>query len=73
MWGTEHEKVEKMIEMRMASEEREGVMLGRGTVGESDLSEFEDEDDGDGEGFWGEEGEDKGKGEEKDVEMADKA
>lgn len=57
--------MEKLIEMRM---EGEGMTTpGRGTVGESDLSEVEDEDGGDGEGFWGVEG--KGK----DVEMADKA
>lgn len=65
VWGAEQERVEKLIEMRM---EGEGMTTpGRGTVGESDLSEVEDEDGGDGEGFWGEEGEGK------DVEMADKA
>lgn len=66
VWGSEHEKVEKLIEIKMQG--GEGTP-GRGTVGESDLSEFEDEDDEDGEGFWGEEGKSKGK----DVEMADKA
>lgn len=62
VWGSEHEKVERLIEMKMARE-GEGTP-GRGTVGESDLSEFEDEGEGE-EDFWGE-----GKGE-GEVEMVD--
>ncbi|KAF6219608.1 hypothetical protein HO133_004077 [Letharia lupina] len=66
VWGTDHGKVEALIEMKMEGEGTPGV----GTVGESDLSEFEDgwceeeEEEDDDEGFWGD-------GEGKDVEMAE--
>ena len=72
MWGSEHGKVEALIQMKMEGE-GEGTP-GLGTVGESDLSEFEDEwvgeedndEDDDDEGFWGD-------GVGKDVEMAEAA
>ncbi|KAL9072611.1 MAG: hypothetical protein Q9161_003469 [Pseudevernia consocians] len=64
VWGTDHGKVEALIDMKMEGEGTPGM----GTVGESDLSEFEDEghEEEDDEGFW-----DDGKGE--DVEMAEAA
>ena len=69
VWGTDHAKVEALIDMKMKGEGTPG----KGTVGESDLSELEDEwpgkedgDDDDDDDFWGD-----GKG--KDVEMADAA
>lgn len=67
VWGTDHGKVEALIDMKMDGEGTPGM----GTVGESDLSELEyedenDDDDDDDEGFWGDGGG-------KDVEMADAA
>ncbi len=69
VWGSEHGKVEALIEMKMEGE-GEGT-TGMGTVGESDLSEFEDEgleeeDHDDDDGFWGD-------GEGEDVVMAETA
>lgn len=68
VWGSEHGKVEALIQVMMEGD-GEGTP-GVGTVGESDLSEFEDEgeedDDGDDEAFWGD-------GVGKDVEMAEAA
>lgn len=65
VWGSDHGKVERLIGLKMEGEESPGV----GTVGESDLSEFEDEEENakgeEEEGFWGE----GGLGE--DVEMAE--
>ena len=69
VWGSEHEKVERLIEMKMVGER--DMTPGMGTVGESDLSEFDDEggdaDDEEEGGGGGEEGEGK------DVEMAETA
>ena len=69
VWGTDHRKVEALIDMKMDGEGTPGV----GTVGESDLSEFEDErhkeedaEEEDDEGFWSD-------GVEKDIDMAEAA
>ncbi|CAD6572248.1 MAG: hypothetical protein ASARMPRED_005205 [Alectoria sarmentosa] len=70
VWGTDHGKVEALIAMKMDGEGTPG--MGTGTVGESDLSDFEDEcleeeeEDDDDERFWGD-------GNGKDVEMAEAA
>lgn len=66
VWGSEHEKVERLIEMKMVGER--DMTPGMGTVGESDLSEFDDEG-GDADDEDEEEEEEEGK----DVEMAETA
>lgn len=63
VWGTDHGKVEALIDMKMDGEGTPGM----GTVGESDLSESEDdwhEKEDNDEAFWGDE---KGR----DVEMVE--
>lgn len=71
MWGSEHGKVEALIQMKIEGE-GEGTPGVVGTVGESDLSDFEDEGEDEGEegdddeAFWG-------GGVGKDVEMAEAA
>ena len=70
VWGSEHGKVEALIQMKIEGDgDGEGTPGVVGTVGESDLSDFEDEgeeddDDDDDEAFWGD-------GVGKDVEMAE--
>lgn len=71
MWGSEHGKVERLIEGMMEGEE-EGDG-GRGTVGESDLSEFGEDGDEEEEGFWDDGGAGLGQGQGEDVEMAEAA
>lgn len=71
VWGSEHGKVEALIQMKIEGE-GEGTPGLVGTVGESDLSDFEDEEGDEGEDgdddddFWGD-------GMSKDIEMKEAA